>query len=75
MIFQEPMTSLNRSLPSGADCGGSPFANKISKKEAMERAKEMLEMVGIPGQRCDDIAGISAPRHEAARCYCHCTGV
>ena len=27
---------------------------KMSKKEAMDKAREMLEMVGIPGQRADE---------------------
>jgi peptide/nickel transport system ATP-binding protein len=55
MIFQDPMTSLNPVLTVGEQIAEVVLLhNKISKKEAMERAKEMLEMVGIPGQRCDE---------------------
>ena len=52
MIFQDPMTTLNP-----IDTVGDQIAevielhNHISKKEAVERAGKMLEMVGIPKER------------------------
>ena len=55
MIFQDPMTSLNPVLTVGDQIAEVVLLhNKISKAEAMERAKKMLEMVGIPGSRCTD---------------------
>ncbi|WP_440321375.1 ABC transporter ATP-binding protein [Laedolimicola sp.] len=52
MIFQDPMTTLNP-----IDTVGDQIAeviglhNHVSKKEAIEQAGKMLEMVGIPKER------------------------
>ncbi len=55
MIFQDPMTSLNPVLTVGEQIAEVILLhNKISKKEAVRRTKEMLEMVGIPGERYDE---------------------
>jgi oligopeptide/dipeptide ABC transporter ATP-binding protein len=49
MIFQEPMTSLNPVLTIGRQLSESFIRHeKLSKTEAMKKAVEMLEMVGIP---------------------------
>lgn len=55
MIFQDPMTSLNPVLTIGDQIAEVILLhNKISKAEAVERTKEMLEMVGIRGERYDE---------------------
>lgn len=52
MVFQDPMTSLNPSMTVGDQIMEViRLHDKISKAEAIVRAKEMLEMVGIPGER------------------------
>lgn len=55
MVFQDPMTALNP-----VDCVGDQILEvlylhqKISKKEAKIKAIEMLEMVGISGERYNE---------------------
>lgn len=52
MIFQDPMTSLNPVLSVGDQITEAILLhNSISATEAKARAKEMLEMVGIQGNR------------------------
>lgn len=49
MIFQEPMTSLNPVFTVGDQIMESLMLHKkMSKKEALERAIELLDQVGIP---------------------------
>ena len=49
MIFQDPMTSLNPVLKVGDQLTEHLIKHdKISKKEAMEKAINMLDLVGIP---------------------------
>lgn len=49
MIFQDPMTSLNPVLTVGFQIAEVLFIHRrVHKKEAMERAVEMLKQVGIP---------------------------
>ena len=55
MIFQDPMTSLNPVLTVGEQIAEVILLhNKISRQEAIHRTKQMLEMVGIPGERYDE---------------------
>src|SRR5574344_2434644 len=49
MIFQEPMSSLNPVIPAGKQIMESITVHEhISKKEAADRALEMIKQVGIP---------------------------
>lgn len=49
MIFQDPLTSLNPVYPIGEQIVEAMLAHqRISKKQAMQRAIELLQLTGIP---------------------------
>ncbi len=55
MIFQDPMTSLNPVLSVGDQIAESIRNHeKVSRSEALRRAMEILELVGIPAERSEE---------------------
>lgn len=55
MIFQDPMTSLNPVMTVGDQIMEViQLHEKLSKADATKRAQEMLELVGIPGDRYNE---------------------
>lgn len=55
MIFQDPMSALNPIDTVGRQISEVlRIHKKLSRKEAAEQAMEMLELVGIPGERYDE---------------------
>ncbi|QUH20976.1 ABC transporter ATP-binding protein [Alkaliphilus sp. B6464] len=55
MIFQDPMTSLNPVMTVGDQIGEViKLHQKVNAKQAWAKAQEMLETVGIPGERAKD---------------------
>ena len=55
MIFQDPMTSLNPVMTVGDQIAEVILIHEdVNRAESIEKAKDMLELVGIPGERYAD---------------------
>jgi len=48
MVFQYPYASLNPRHSVGAAIAGGPIAQGVAKQDAMARARELLQLVGLP---------------------------
>lgn len=52
MIFQDPMTALNPTITVGKQIMDVIYLHeKVSRAQAIKKAVDMMEMVGIPGER------------------------
>nr|WP_256474080.1 ABC transporter ATP-binding protein [Lutimaribacter sp. EGI FJ00013] len=53
IVFQDPMRSLNPRREIGESIIEGPLNFGVSRAEAMERARDLLELVGLPGSAID----------------------
>ena len=76
MIFQDPMSSLNPVVRVGEQIAEVIRVHeKCTKKEAEEKAMEMLETVGIPAERAGGFPTPVFRRHEAEGGHSHSPGL
>ncbi len=70
MVFQDPMTSLNPTMTVGQQIVNPLRVHReISRRAARERAREMLDLVGLPrpAERLDDFPAPAFGRDATAR--------
>ncbi len=53
IVFQDPMRSLNPRIEVGQSIIEGPLNFGVPRKEAMDRARELLELVGLPASAVD----------------------
>ena len=77
MIFQEPMTSLNPVLSVGEQIAESIRLHQgLSRKEAWQKAVDMIRLVGIPAPEKSEAGALSVKWWDATAHYdCHGTSV
>lgn len=78
MVFQDPMLTLNPTIPVGKQITEAIIKNqKVSRDEAKKRAVEMLKLVGIPDaeQRYGLQPHFFFRRNASALCAGYCTGL
>lgn len=77
MVFQDPMLTLNPTIPVGKQITEAIIKNqKVSGDEAKKRAVEMLKLVGIPD--AEQRYGLQPHffrRNASALCAGYCTGL
>lgn len=78
MVFQDPMTSLDPTMPIGKQImEGMLWHYKMPKDAAYKKAVQLLEEVGITDDRKahEELPAPAVRRYAPARGHCHCTGL
>ncbi|TKT75691.1 ABC transporter ATP-binding protein [Aquamicrobium sp. LC103] len=53
MVFQDPFASLNPRRPVGLSIADGPMARGLSRRDALKRARELMDMVGLSSDAVD----------------------